>query len=139
MTKREPSRYHPGKELRDKHEWMRKQRRNRHEVIKTYTQKDIDAKLYSQWNLCYWCFAPLHSYVIDHIVPLSRGGTSCKDNVVPVCFQCNAQKGAKLLFEWKRSSKCRLKRECNYSKMGKYCEGWNEVLEYRWNMQQRSK
>lgn len=29
---------------------------------------------------------------IDHIVPLSKNGTHCKDNVQPVCLPCNVKK-----------------------------------------------
>jgi hypothetical protein len=29
---------------------------------------------------------------MDHIVPVARGGTSTKGNVVPSCLQCNQKK-----------------------------------------------
>jgi hypothetical protein len=38
--------------------------------------------------------------VIDHIIPLSRGGTNTKDNIQPLCVQCNSSKGNKLPEEW---------------------------------------
>ena len=37
---------------------------------------------------------------LDHVVPLSRGGTHEIDNLLPACRSCNSSKGAKLLEEW---------------------------------------
>ena len=34
-----------------------------------------------------------------------------------------------ILFEWARMRKTRLKRKCDYDKVGKYSEGWLEKLE----------
>lgn len=36
----------------------------------------------------------------DHIVPLSKGGSHTKDNVVPACGTCNSSKGNKNLILW---------------------------------------
>jgi CRISPR/Cas system Type II protein with McrA/HNH and RuvC-like nuclease domain len=41
-------------------------------------------------------------WVIDHLVPLSRGGEDEIDNCVPSCSDCNSSKGSKLLSEWKK-------------------------------------
>lgn len=42
-----------------------------------------------------------YKLTIDHVVPLSQGGKHTKDNVLPVCFQCNREKSASLLGgEW---------------------------------------
>lgn len=37
---------------------------------------------------------------IDHIVPVNRGGTGDKDNLVPACRRCNARKGDMTLAEF---------------------------------------
>lgn len=37
---------------------------------------------------------------IDHIVPISRGGTHTADNLCAACGFCNLSKGKKLLSEW---------------------------------------
>lgn len=37
---------------------------------------------------------------LDHIIPLSKGGTHSKNNVVPACYHCNSSKGNKTLEEW---------------------------------------
>jgi 5-methylcytosine-specific restriction endonuclease McrA len=86
----------------------------------THTAKDIQEKLKLQWNCCYWCFTYLHSYEVDHIVPLARGGSNCKDNVVPTCALCNRQKRDMFVSEWILKPNCRLKRQTYDA--GKYSE-----------------
>ncbi len=51
---------------------------------------------------CYYCgqkvgFANL---TMDHVIPLSRGGSSRKDNLVPCCKDCNNKKKSFLPIEW---------------------------------------
>lgn len=41
--------------------------------------------------------APLH---VDHIHPISRGGSNHPDNLCAACIDCNVSKGAKTLEEW---------------------------------------
>ena len=53
-------------------------------------------------GLCVYC----HSFVgnsahMDHVKPLSRGGTHVITNVVPACEFCNKSKGAKNVLDWK--------------------------------------
>ncbi len=37
---------------------------------------------------------------MDHLVPLTRGGRSTRDNLVPACKSCNNQKKNMLPLEW---------------------------------------
>ncbi|MBI5551964.1 MAG: HNH endonuclease [Desulfobacterales bacterium] len=63
----------------------------------------------SQWwkrrcakGSCHWCgqaVAP-RELTMDHIVPISRGGQTAKNNVVPACKQCNNKKKQLLPMEW---------------------------------------
>lgn len=55
----------------------------------------------SQWwknilgkGICHYCGNKFTAkeLTMDHIVPVARGGTSTKGNVVPSCFQCNQKK-----------------------------------------------
>ena len=46
-------------------------------------------------GLCHYCqrkFA-FKQLTLDHVVPLSRGGTTSPGNVVPACRSCNKAKG----------------------------------------------
>lgn len=58
------------------------------------------ASVYEQKN-CLWCGVVLTDDAqIDHIIPLSRGGTSHSGNLAMVCRECNAQKKAMLPYEF---------------------------------------
>ena len=46
---------------------------------------------------CVYCQRP--AGVVDHVVPLSRGGTDTLDNLVAACSDCNSRKGWRLLEE----------------------------------------
>jgi 5-methylcytosine-specific restriction endonuclease McrA len=49
-------------------------------------------------HACAYCGA--HATHLDHVEPLSRGGTDTESNIVPACQTCNLSKGAKTLAEW---------------------------------------
>jgi 5-methylcytosine-specific restriction protein A len=54
-------------------------------------------------GVCHYCkniFQP-KELTMDHIIPLSRGGSSTKDNIVAACKTCNNKKKHLLSFEWK--------------------------------------
>ncbi len=50
-----------------------------------------------QAGVCHYCGkrVGVAALTLDHVVPVSRGGTSTKGNVVPACDACN--KGKKYL------------------------------------------
>ncbi len=50
-------------------------------------------------NYCRKIFPP-DELTMDHIIPLSRGGTSEKFNLVPACKECNSKKRYLLPAEW---------------------------------------
>jgi 5-methylcytosine-specific restriction endonuclease McrA len=46
---------------------------------------------------CYWCGIKLKSdFHLDHVVPLSKGGSHTAYNLVAACSACNLSKGAKM-------------------------------------------
>ena len=51
---------------------------------------------------CWYCGQKVgfHNLTMDHVVPLTRGGRSTKDNLVPCCKECNNKKKSLLPVEW---------------------------------------
>jgi len=43
---------------------------------------------------CQYCGSP-HDLTFDHVVPRSKGGTTCWENVVAACSPCNLRKGSR--------------------------------------------
>jgi 5-methylcytosine-specific restriction endonuclease McrA len=62
------------------------------------SEKEIDRLLSKK---CYLC-GEKDSEHIDHIIPLSRGGSHSIGNLLGACSACNLSKGAKLLIQYKR-------------------------------------
>ncbi|MGQ9574291.1 MAG: HNH endonuclease [Thermoguttaceae bacterium] len=46
---------------------------------------------------CQYCGRrfPSNQLSLDHVIPRSRGGTTCWENVVCACFECNVKKGGR--------------------------------------------
>lgn len=56
-------------------------------------------RLLDKRSACYYCQSP--ATTVDHVVPLSRGGTNYEGNLVPCCRRCNSSKADRLLVEWR--------------------------------------
>lgn len=52
-------------------------------------------------GVCQYCGKkmPLGKLTVDHVVPKSRGGQTCYENLVTCCAACNRRKGNKTLSE----------------------------------------
>jgi len=62
--------------------------------------KRQEHQLFSEYNsLCAYCGRKT-KLTIDHVVPLSRGGSNDITNAVPACTSCNSSKRDKPLFIW---------------------------------------
>lgn len=65
---------------------------------------DVQRQYKSQKGKCYYCFKKLSqgkkAYHVDHIIPLSRGGSNDPSNLVITCPSCNLSKKDKLPHEW---------------------------------------
>lgn len=59
----------------------------------TFTTIEWQTKVQEYGNKCACCGA-IGKLEIDHILPISRGGTNTIDNIQPLCRHCNASKGA---------------------------------------------
>jgi len=58
-------------------------------------------QLFAQYPYCTYCRCQLQwkESTIDHVVPLSKGGTNDLENLALACHPCNSLKGNKLLGE----------------------------------------
>jgi 5-methylcytosine-specific restriction endonuclease McrA len=67
----------------------------------SYTPDDV-ARIYEQQKgCCAYCGKPVNdNYHVDHVIPISRGGTNYPENLAIACPFCNDSKGSKLLSEW---------------------------------------
>lgn len=67
----------------------------------SHTGEDIRAQYERQKGRCYWCGEKVKGiYHVDHIVPLSRGGSNWPENFVIACSFCNLSRHNKLPHEW---------------------------------------
>jgi len=89
-------------------------------VIKKEKAKARDLRRTSWWKnkiasgICHYCGKkfPAKELTMDHLIPLARGGTSSKGNIVAACKECNTKKKILLPLEWEEymSSLDRLER-----------------------------
>lgn len=50
---------------------------------------------------CECAYCGSHSRLtMDHVVPVSRGGKTTLDNIIPACSSCNSSKQARDIIEW---------------------------------------
>src|SRR6266702_169120 len=64
------------------------------------TTKEIEAQYQQQKGKCYYCSKKMTQHHIEHVVPLSRGGTNDISNIILSCPSCKQKKGGKLPHEW---------------------------------------
>jgi 5-methylcytosine-specific restriction endonuclease McrA len=66
-----------------------------------HTEQDILRQHKAQKGKCYWCDCKLgEKYHVDHVIPLSKGGTNDPSNLVIACPTCNLSKHDKFPWEW---------------------------------------
>lgn len=96
----------------------------REEILDNFQKVDdcfFDADLKASWDHAQWMtfWRPIRRRIlrrdgrvcqycggiameVDHIIPLSRGGTNDDSNLAAACFRCNRSKGNKTLELWRR-------------------------------------
>jgi 5-methylcytosine-specific restriction endonuclease McrA len=70
--------------------WMRRARQ-----LGTHTKEEWKF-LRNNVGKCVGCGADDVSLAKDHIIPVSRGGCDCIQNIQPLCQPCNSRKGASM-------------------------------------------
>ena len=87
--------------------------RNRRAKIRnadgSHTAEDVKAIFESQRGLCANCTSKLiksgkNRYHVDHIQPLSKGGSNDKYNLQCLCPECNLKKNAKDPSDWAKQN-----------------------------------
>lgn len=66
-------------------------------AIPTEIQRAIAAR---QGGVCTYCGTSDGPFYLDHIYPVSRGGSNEPSNLTLACASCNRSKGARTLREW---------------------------------------
>lgn len=87
--------------LRKNPEYVRTKRNKREARINnnpnTLTPAEWKEILELYEGKCIYCGSSKR-ITMDHIIPISKGGGTTKDNVVPACISCNSSKGNKDIF-----------------------------------------
>lgn len=64
---------------------------------------DLQILYEGQDGQCLWCGVELNGkYQVDHIEPLSRGGSNWPENLALTCAPCNQSKSDRLPQEWRK-------------------------------------
>jgi len=73
-----------------------------HTAVGTHTPEQIQEQYNRQRGHCYYCRknVALNEYHLDHVIPLSRGGSNDISNIVVSCAACNLSKRDKLPHEF---------------------------------------
>jgi len=68
----------------------------------SYTHEQIQEQYERQKGRCYYCHekVALNAFHVDHVIPLSRGGSNDISNIVVSCATCNLSKHNKLPHEF---------------------------------------
>ena len=75
------------------------QRRRARKMAVTIEDFDVMEVWERDGEVCTYC-GSTEDLTLDHVVPLSRGGTHALANLRVACRSCNSSKGAKELDEW---------------------------------------
>lgn len=65
-------------------------------VLNTLSEKEWKSVL-EFYGRCLWCGRTDVKLTLDHIKPISLGGTHTLENVQPLCGNCNSKKGVKTI------------------------------------------
>jgi 5-methylcytosine-specific restriction endonuclease McrA len=68
-------------------------------VASAFTSKDWQSALEYFEHCCAYCGKPSSKLDQDHFIPLARGGSYTRNNIVPACRSCNSAKRDKDPFE----------------------------------------
>lgn len=81
---------------------------NRRRSIKNNLSNNFTTKQWKECkdyfnNSCAYCGREMKNLTQDHFIPVSKGGTYSKENIIPACRSCNCKKHNKNFYEWYKS------------------------------------
>lgn len=102
---RESSARHKYRHYRQNREKYNTYVRNRRARLRnaegTHTASDIQRMYDEQDGKCHYCGSSLvDGFHVDHVIPISRGGSNSPENLVLTCPTCNLSKNDRLPDEW---------------------------------------
>ena len=76
---------------------VRRRDHHKRSAVGTYSEEQWQARLDFYGHRCYlcgcdWDALPKGEKTIEHVIPLSRGGTNWPSNLRPACLSCNSSK-----------------------------------------------
>jgi len=67
----------------------------------SWSAGDVKAAIAAQAGRCWWCSKTLKAgYHVDHRIPIAKGGSNDRSNIVIACAPCNRAKSAKMPWEF---------------------------------------
>ena len=77
-------------------------------VIQPSIKKILFRKYGGHCSYCGKVLDPFDDYVVDHLIPVSKGGSDDPDNLMLSCHPCNATKRDKLLEDFRQVTKSKI-------------------------------
>lgn len=77
-------------------EYNRVQNHKRRGMKSLFSPEQFNSLVSKFDSRCAYCDSPMDSPTIDHVIPISKGGTGHIFNILPSCISCNKRKAAKL-------------------------------------------
>lgn len=73
-------------------------------AVNTVTERDLMRQRQRQHDECFYCLAALGGAgQVEHVLPVSRGGSESVGNLVLACRSCNLSKKDLTVMEWRMS------------------------------------
>lgn len=87
-----------GKKNRDKTvQYSQNRRARKLAAFGTYTGEEFEWLCINYNYQCLDCGSYDKPLTVDHVIPLSLGGTNTIENIQPLCGRCNSRKGTKIV------------------------------------------
>ncbi|WP_217449215.1 HNH endonuclease [Deinococcus sp. JMULE3] len=72
--------------------WKMRRRALENNAEGSFTPQELREKLAEYSGKCHWCGSLTDKPELDHLIPLSKGGSNWISNIVPSCVSCNRRK-----------------------------------------------